>query len=51
MLIRDALPKYRFNVAFDEPKIKYNLTTKYEFSEVIETEIFEMVAEAEPSIN
>jgi hypothetical protein len=51
MLICDASSKYRFNVASDEPKMKYDLTTKYELSEVIEIEIFEVVANAEPSIN
>jgi hypothetical protein len=44
-------PKYRLNVAFDEPKIKYDLTTEYELSEVIGIKIFEIVAKAEPSIN
>jgi hypothetical protein len=47
----DASPKYRFNVAFDEPKVKCDLTTKYGLSEVIEIKIFEIVANAEPSIN
>jgi hypothetical protein len=51
MLICDALPKYRSNVAFDESKIKYDLRTKYDLSEAIEIEIFEIVANAEPSIN
>jgi hypothetical protein len=51
MLICDASLKYRFNVTFDEPKIKYGLTTKYELSEIVEIEIFEIVANAEPSIN
>jgi hypothetical protein len=51
MLICDASPKYRFNVAFDESKTKYDLTTKYELSEVTEIEIFEIVANAELSIN
>jgi hypothetical protein len=51
MLTCGASSKYRFNFAFDEPKIKYDLTTKYKLSEVIEIEIFEIVANAEPSIN
>jgi hypothetical protein len=51
MLRCDASPKYRFNVTFDEPKIKCDLTTKYDLSEVIEIEIFERVANAEPPIN
>jgi hypothetical protein len=51
MLICDVLPKYRSNVAFDGPKMKYNLTAEYDLSEVIEIEIFEIVANAEPSIN
>jgi hypothetical protein len=51
MLTRDASPKYRSNVAFDEPKIKYDLATKCELSEVIEIEIFEIGANAEPSTN
>jgi hypothetical protein len=42
ILICDASPKYWFNVAFDEPKIKCDLTTKCELSEVIEIEIFEI---------
>jgi hypothetical protein len=44
MVICDVSPKYRFNVAFDEPKIKYEL------SEVSEIEIFEIVANAKLSI-
>jgi hypothetical protein len=44
-------PKYRFNISFDEPKTKYDLTTKSELSEAIEIEIFEIVANAKPSIN
>jgi hypothetical protein len=51
MPICDASPKHRFKVAFDEPKIKYDLTIKCELSEVIEIEIFKIVANAEPSIN
>jgi hypothetical protein len=51
MLTCDASPKYQSNVAFDEPKIKDDLTTKSELSDVIEIEIFEIVANAEPSIN
>jgi hypothetical protein len=50
MLICDALPKYQLNVVFDESKIKYDLTTQYRLSEVIEIEIFETIANAEPSI-
>jgi hypothetical protein len=51
MLICDASPKHRFNIVFNEPKIKYDLTTKYELSEVIEMEMFEIVVNAEPSTN
>jgi hypothetical protein len=50
MLICDESPKYRFNAAFDEPKIKYDLTTKYELSEAIEIEILEIAANAKPWI-
>jgi hypothetical protein len=50
-LICGASPKYRFNVAFDESKIKYDLVTKYELPEGFEIEIFEIVGNAEPSIN
>jgi hypothetical protein len=51
MLIYDASPKYPFNVTFDEPKIKCDLTAKYDLSKVIETKIFKIVANAEQSIN
>jgi hypothetical protein len=51
MLTCDASPKSRFNLAFDELKTKYDLTTKHGLSEVIEIEIFEIVANSEPSIN
>jgi hypothetical protein len=51
MLICDASPKYRFNIAFEEPKRKSDLATTYELSEVSEMELFEIVANAEPSIN
>jgi hypothetical protein len=47
----DASPKDRFNGTFDESKIKYDSATKHELSEVIEVEIFEIVVNAEPSIN
>jgi hypothetical protein len=46
-----CVTKYRSSVAFDEPKIKYDLAAKYELSSVIEIEIFEIVAIAKPSIN
>jgi hypothetical protein len=48
MVICDGPPKYRFNVAFDEPKKRYDLTTKYDLSEVIKIEIFEIVGSTEP---
>jgi hypothetical protein len=50
MLICNASPRYRFSAASDESKIKYDLIIKCELSEVIEIEIFETVANAEPSI-
>jgi hypothetical protein len=50
MLICDASPKYRFNVVFDQPEIKFGLTTNDELSEVIGIKMFEIVANAEPSI-
>jgi hypothetical protein len=46
--MRDLLPKYRINFAFDESKMKHDLTTKCKLSEAIEIEIFQ---NAEPSIN
>jgi hypothetical protein len=51
MLICDASTKYQFNVPFNESKVKYDETTKYALSEITEIEIFEIVANAEPSMN
>jgi hypothetical protein len=47
----DSLPKYRINFAFNESKMKRDLTTKCKLSEAIEIEIFEIFENAEPSMN
>jgi exoribonuclease R len=51
MMMRDSLPKYEINFAFDESKIKYDFTTECKLSEVIEIKIFERFEKAKSVTN